>query len=109
MIFSSTFLAPSVAPTIIEARNTSSTSIFIKWSDISSQKDGILLGYHISYRPLETSRKEKIINVIGKTIREYNLTNLFFWWKYEIKVGGFSRPGVGKLSTKIVQTDEECK
>ncbi len=70
---------------------------------------GILLGYQITYRALDYSLAKSMVKTVPLTTREYTFTGLFYYWRYEIKIGGYTRPGVGVEAIKIVRTDEHCK
>ena len=105
------FSVPPVAPKIVVAKNASSGSIYIKWDKISETEYGILLGYELTYIALDyrlAKRKVKRFLVTDNTL-EYKITDLFYYWQYKITVGGYTRPGVGKVATKTVRTDEHSK
>ena len=93
---------------VVEAYNTSSTKIFLKW-EVIDEKDrrGVLLGYRIFYRPSDSKRKEKMIEISDPVILEYELTDLFWWWWYEIRIAGYTKIGTGISSNVTAQTDEE--
>ena len=102
-------LAPSEAPLLVKAVNTSSSSIELQWNPISLDNyGGNLLGYRIYYRPAETKRRAKVIDHRTSTLR-VELTNLFLWWWYEIRIGGYTRVGTGVTTNVTVQTAEESK
>ena len=103
------FAAPIEAPVLVKAVNTSSTSIILKWTEISPENyGGILLGYRIYYRPADTKKKTKVIE-LSTTTFTYHLTDLFLWWSYEIRVGAYNRVGIGVTTNVTVQTDEDRK
>jgi hypothetical protein len=82
----------------------------LKWRPIPSfLHRGVLLGYRIFYRPSNTKRKEKIIEISDPHRLEYRLTDLFWWCWYEIRIAGYTRIGTGVTSNVTVQTDEESE
>ena len=94
---------------IVVAKNTSSTSINITWLNIGETGYGILLGYEITYKALDYNSARKVTKRLPKTAQTYELTELYYYWLYEITIGGYTRSGVGKLATRTVRTDEHCK
>ena len=99
--------APAAGPEIIQAYNVSSEEIFLKWRRIPDLLHrGTLLGYRIFYRPANTNRKEKMIEISDTQTLQYQLTDLFWWWWYEVRIAGYTRIGTGVTSNVTVQTDE---
>ena len=95
---------------MVEGRNTSSSSIFLRWTTIDPQyHQGTLLGYRIYYRPTETSRKEQMIEISDPNTLQYELTGLFWWWWYDIYIAGYTRMGTGVTLNATIRTDEESK
>ena len=107
------FLAPTVAPKIVSAYHSSSSSIYIEWSGITETGYGKLLGYQITYFQYDNEDEKPsgkfIVKKVSLATTKYNLTNLFYYWRYQIKIGGYTRSGVGTNATKTVRTDEHCK
>lgn len=103
------FLAPKVAPEIVVAQNTSSSSIYVQWREINESGYGILLGYQITYKALDYDQAKLVVKTVPLTARNYTMTGLLLYWRYNIEIGGYTRPGVGKVDTRIVRTDEHSK
>ena len=40
---------------------------------------------------------------------EKELTDLFLWWWYEVRIAGYTKIGTGVTSNVTVQTDEESE
>ncbi|XP_028403037.1 uncharacterized protein LOC114525804 isoform X2 [Dendronephthya gigantea] len=101
---------PSKAPALVEARNTSSSSIYLKWEAIDPQyHQGTLLGYRVYYRAADTSRKQQMIEIPISDPKplECHLTGLFWWWWYDIYIGAYTKIGTGVTLRASVRTDEE--
>ncbi|XP_028403035.1 uncharacterized protein LOC114525803 isoform X3 [Dendronephthya gigantea] len=101
---------PSKAPALVEGRNTSSSSIYLKWEAIDPQyHQGTLLGYRVYYRAADTTRKQKMIEIpiSDPNPLECHLTGLFWWWWYDIYIAGYTKIGTGVTLNVVVQTDEE--
>ena len=95
---------------MVVGKNTSSSSIYLNWTTIPPEyHQGTLLGYRIYYRPADTSRKEQMIEESDPGILHSNLTNLFLWWWYEIRIAGYTKIGSGVSLNVSVQTDEDRK
>ena len=99
-----------MAPELVEAKNTSSSSIYLEWSEIPPQyHQGTLVGYRVYYRPAETTRAEQVLEIDNPQTLHCSLTGLFWWWWYEIRIAGYTRIGSGVTLNVSVQTDEESK
>ena len=97
-----------MAPELVEAKNTSSSSIYLEWLPIPDEyHQGTLLGYRVYYRPAETSRKEQVLEIDDPLVLHCNLIGLFWWWWYDIRIAGYTKIGSGVMLNVSVQTDEE--
>ncbi|XP_028401625.1 uncharacterized protein LOC114524674 [Dendronephthya gigantea] len=98
---------PDIAPVFNKSINTSSTTIFLKWYPINFT-DGILLGYEITYLELGGYKfAKKKVEKVANNVTNCTLIDLFYYWNYKITVGGYTRPGVGKVATTEVRTHEQ--
>jgi hypothetical protein len=100
-------LVPSVAPTQLAAGAINSTSIWVKWSHLStSSSNGILRGYIVKYRRKKYSENISVSPTSGEVI----LGNLWKFTSYHIQVAGFTSNGHGPFSeTFRIPTDEDGK
>jgi hypothetical protein len=99
-----------MAPELLDARNTSSSSIHLEWSAIPDEYHrGTLLGYRVYYRPAETSRKEQVLEIDDPNVLHCDLVGLFLWWWYDIRIAGYTTIGSGVTFNASVQTDEHSK
>ncbi|KAL9950402.1 hypothetical protein ACROYT_G042890 [Oculina patagonica] len=90
---------PSEGPTNFTGHNTSSTSLVIKWDQIPQEFiPGILLGYKIFYRRAsEPSIPYETLTLPPKTLSK-ELTGLWTYTEYCVRVAGFTRKGDGNLT-----------
>lgn len=86
-----------------------SSSIYIKWDKITETKYGILLGYQLTYIALDFDLARQVVKRLPLTTRNYTMTKLYYYWRYKITIGGYTRPGVGAVDMKTVRTDEHSK
>lgn len=105
------FSVPSEGPTNFTGHNTSSTSLVIKWDLISQEFiPGILLGYKIFYaRTSEPNIPYETLTVPPETLSK-ELTGLWKYTEYCIRVAGFTRKGDGNLTECLnIITDSDSK
>ena len=110
-IFQCYFLtAPNAPPDDISGYNTSSTSIFVDWSDVPlPDRNGIIRSYTVSYTALEPNGATKTQFVPAPTTQA-TLTGLNEYTNYSITVFASTSKGPGNISEpKIVITDEDSK
>ena len=103
MLFSSS--APSRAPDIITAHNSSSTSLIVTWNHLPKQYfKGEPLGYKVTYYPLglETNISFVAVNYTNTTA----LINLAAFTMYVINVSAVSSGGVGPGNTTKARTND---
>ena len=86
---------------------SSTSSITINWDPIpDGDKNGILLGYQVVYRMIrvsntETSDEKENETSVGPTEQRVTLTQLSSFAKFSVKVGAFTRIGVGPFSETL--------
>ena len=103
------FLVPSRAPDLVAARNSSSTSLVVKWSHLSKNHfRGEPIGYQIFYYPAN-AEKERISMTVNYTTNTKTLTNLTVYTMYVINVLAVSSGGIGPARTARARTDAEGK
>ena len=101
--------APSKAPDVIIANNSSSTSLIVTWSHVSTDDfDGQYIGYQITYFALN-SDSEFYLATVNYTTNLTELTNLTAFTVYVVTVSAVSSGGVGPKALAIAQTDEAGK
>ena len=104
-------LVPSMPPTNVKARNTSSTSIEITWQPLANPVNvhGILRGYRVVHA------RDDGIGATSSTMTAPGslalvLSNLDKYRRYTFKVLAFTVKGDGPLSTSVIcSTDEDGK
>ena len=102
---------PSKPPTLTRVFNTSSTSIRVHWSTIPQRyTHGILVGFVLLYRAMNESQDMYRDVEVGPDRDNLELTGLWKYTKYGVRVLGFTRVGWGVISPEVaVQTDEDSK
>ena len=48
-----------------------------------------------------------MVEIANTTVLEYELNGLFWWWRYDIYIGGYTKIGTGVTLNVTVRTDEE--
>lgn len=87
--------APSRAPDLVTAYNTSSTSLVVKWSHVQRQYfQGKPIGYMIIYYPVGLQSDLNFVSV-KDTTNTATLTELNVYTEYAIKVSAVSLGGKG--------------
>ena len=101
------YSAPSRAPDLVTAYNTSSTSLVVKWSHVPKQYfQGNPIGYNIRYYPVDLKRNA-ISFIVSYTNNTTALENLTIYTLYVINVSAVSSGGVGPGNMTITRTDAE--
>ncbi|XP_022645750.1 protein sidekick-like isoform X5 [Varroa destructor] len=102
---------PSVSPSGLEGKATTSTTIVVSWQPLEKHyRNGDVLGYKISYRPLKQSSKPHVRSIdagIEKTAYSTTLTELRKYTTYSIQVLAFTSAGDGPLSHPVMATTFE--
>ena len=92
---------PSEPPVIQEANSTSSTSITLKWSEVTQLNAALLLGYAIVYKKLTEKFKVDFMKSVVPTPREATIDGLEKFTNYTIRVFAFTRNGNGVPSRPV--------
>ena len=102
-----TFLVPGAPPPQVTAFNTSNSSIFVTWQDItSSSVPGILLGYVVRIIQADDTNLSNFREIEHDLSTRRNISNLETYTLYNISVAGYTRVGIGKFSETQSWTDE---
>ena len=97
-------LAPSRAPDLVIAYNTSNTSLVVKWSHLPRQYfRGEPIAYYIYYIPAHSETDYKITSV-KYTTNTTTLTGLAVYTMYVVYVSAMSSRGVGPSKSTLVST-----
>jgi len=109
-----------MAPQNIRAEAKSKTELLIMWEPPPSDScNGILIGYHIGYLPMDETQNPstptvphsryiiKTININSQYGEDFVISGLIPYTTYSIVVQAFNSRGTGPFSKPItVQTDE---
>ena len=92
---------PSASPLKVRGHNTSSTSIFVTWDDISAfERNGIIISYNITYHSMpEGHSNSKTVDFPG---RQVTLMGLREFVNYSITVSASTVIGLGPASYPII-------
>lgn len=100
-------LAPLLAPGLLTAHNSSSTSLLVKWTGLQGEDfRGKPIGYNIIYYPAVVEGDINFFRVNYMTNTTI-LTNLTIYTKYVINVSAVSSGGIGPVKTAKARTDAE--
>lgn len=103
------FLAPLLAPDLVTANNSSSTSLLIKWSHLSVEDyQGKPIGYNITYQSTDVKSGIRFV-IVNHTTNTTVLGSLTIYTMYEIYVAAVSSGGTGPANRVRAQTDAEGK
>lgn len=103
------FLAPLLAPDLVTANNSSSTSLLIKWSHLSVEDyQGKPIGYNITYQSTDVKSGIRFV-IVNHTTNTTELGSLTIYTMYEIYVAAVSSGGTGPANRVRAQTDAEGK
>lgn len=98
--------APTKAPNVIITRNSSATSLRVKWSHVSKKDfNGKPVGYEITYYPVGLKGNISYMTV-SYTTNYTELTNLTAFTTYIVNVSAVSSGGVGPGNWTTAQTDD---
>ena len=103
------FLGPNAPPSNVRAQNSSSTSIFVQWSNVpEADQNGVILSYTVIYKALPNGGPQT--EVVSAPTSHVTLTGLNEYTNYSITVFASSVKGGGRISAPIfVITDEDSK
>ena len=101
--------APTAAPVVIKAHNTSSTSLTLSWAPLANASvPGVLKGYSVSYQ--HGLAHQYVAWMVCSGSLTLNLTGLEKFTTYNLSVAAFTVAGSGPYSPAIpVTTDEDSK
>ena len=105
------FTEPDAFPKNVTGFNQSSTSLFVEWQHIPRQhRNGILLGYKITYYP-NTSYQAVKHKTVDSTRSSTTLSDLKKYTGYVIKVAGYTSKGLGPHPPRPleIRTSEDGK
>lgn len=105
------FPEPDAYPSNVTGFDKSSTSLFVEWQHIPKHhRNGILLGYRISYFP-NTSYQAVKHKTVDSTRSSTTLSNLKKFTWYVIKVAGYTSKGLGPHPPRPleIRTSEDGK
>jgi len=93
---------PGAGPSNVQAEATSSTTILVKWGDVSERhRNGIIEGYKVYFGAKDVPRKFKTID--NNSTKQTTLTELRKFTFYSVQVLAFTRLGDGVLSEPRIQ------
>ena len=99
--------APLQGPEVVVARNSSSTSMVLRWSHLPENIfRGQPIGCSITYHPVNLESSFSVLSVNYPT-NTTTLTNLTVYTTYVINVSAVSSGGIGPASTAKARTDAE--
>jgi len=101
------FAEPNAPPSNVKGHNTSSTSIFVQWSNVpAADQNGVILSYTITYKALPGGSPQT--KVVSAPRTQATLTGLNEFTNYSITVFASTVKGDGNVSEPvIVITDED--
>lgn len=99
---------PNEAPVVLKAESTTSTSIDLKWSNVTDSLP--ILGYVIVYKEVDKKFQENIMKSVAPTPTEAVLEDLKKFTYYTIRVYAFTANGNGVSSEAVsLRTQEDSK
>ena len=103
------FSGPNAPPSNVRGQNSSSTSIFVQWSNVpAADQHGVILSYTVTYKALPVGSQRT--KVVSAPTTHATLTDLNEYTNYSITVFASTIKGDGNLSEPIVViTDEDSK
>ncbi len=87
------FAVPNEAPVILKVKSNTSTSIDVKWSEVTDFMP--ILGYVIAYKEINNKFHPEILKSVEPTPREAVLEDLKVFTNYTIRVYAFTANGNG--------------
>ena len=101
-------LVPDEAPAILDVTSTTSTTIDIKWTEVTQLHGATLQGYGIVYKKINENYKERFLKAVLPTPREATLEDLEKFTNYTIRVFAFTSYGNGVSSQPVsIRTQED--
>ena len=101
------FAGPSAPPSNVGGHSTSSSSIFVQWSNVpAADQNGVILRYTVTYKALPDGSPQT--KVVSAPTTYVTLTGLNEYTNYSITVFASTVKGDGNVSEPvIVITDED--
>ena len=101
------FAGPSAPPSNVRGHSTSSSSIFVQWSNVpAADQNGVILSYTVTYKALPDGSPQT--KVVSAPTTHVTLTGLNEYTNYSITVFASTVKGDGNVSEPvIVITDED--
>ena len=100
-------VVPPEAPIILRANSTTSTSINLKWTNVTQLHSSPLLGYVIVYKEINQKFQPNTMKSVAPSPPEAVLENLKIFTKYTIRVYAFTSNGNGVPSDAVTLGTEE--
>ena len=101
-------VVPNGAPVILETESNTSTSIVVKWSEVTELNLELLLGYVVVYKEINRKFQAGNMKSVEPTPREAVLEDLKKFTNYTIRVYAFTSNGNGIPSEAAsLRTQEE--
>ena len=100
---------PSAPPEDLKLIDTTSTSLFVKWSEVpAADRNGIIISYTVSYQAIGSLLVEN--TTVYAPTREVNLTGLIKNIVYNVRVLASTDKGDGKYSDpELFLTNQDGK
>ena len=98
-------------PQKVSARNESSTSLLVEWKEVHEYfKNGIILGYNITYAEYPDGLNQWKI-VVSATTFQTVISGLLVWTEYRVSVAAYTKVGLGppRQINGTVKTEEGGK
>ena len=92
------FTVPNEPPVILEAKSTTSTSITLKWSEVTQPNAASLRGYAIVYKKITGKFQVDFMKSTSPTQKEVTLDDLEKFTNYTLRVFAFTSLGNGVSS-----------
>ena len=99
--------APTTAPEIVQAFNTSDRSIFVQWTPPLEPVPGIIRGYRIFHQNLNLSLSPIEETSVDANTLSYDITSLEPYTEYLINILAFTVADGPKSASKSIYTDKK--
>ena len=105
------FLVPNEVPKLLEARNISSTSIYLNWTAVTNDNGAPLRGYAVYYKlTASQSFLPDKVKTVMPSVTETVVEGLEKYTNYSFRILAFTRNGNGVSSKRaVLLTDEDGK
>ena len=100
------FAEPNAPPSNVKGHNTSSTSIFVQWSNVpTADQNGAILSYTVTYKALPDGSPQT--KVVSAPTTQVALMGLNKYTNYSITVFASTVKGNGNASEPVIVTTDE--